>query len=437
MQSQQLKQFRNLQSSTSVPSSSPLHSNNASCPFDFQSRGMAALNDYEVENHLLSAIDLDYPMLDNELKRVSANNTINISDQIIPLQRHIPSTTYAINYSPQNETAPLLDSEFYFGDILGDNGVPPQGLHEMAKSNEIGEHDPIIPENHANNLFSSDTAITNEELSHHSSKVDNNFSPEFSSVPGNARFGPKPGLDHDVEDEPLSRRATTSLAKACHFNDEGHAYINSVQDLFSQSKNQVDILQTDSIFDEAGKHNEGTVDENKPSGLMSNSPVSGISMTNGQLTEAKVVGTHPDLYENLPLKIQKHVDHLREKIAVMPRRKLRESLAQSVTLQDVEPLMFINRDELAGMLGVGVTTWKTFMHSLGVPRWPARMLKSQRVKEDKLVEKKQDAEKCGDQDLVQKLDRDLEKLKFLNSRRRKQLRTNAELRVANVTIKKK
>lgn len=172
-----------------------------------------------------------------------------------------------------------------------------------------------------------------------------------------------------------------------------------------------------------------------------NSPVSGSSITEGPLDLSldAQISSHPDQYENLPPHIRNHVDRLREKISLMPRRKLRESLALVVTLEDVEPLMFVNRDELASMLGLGVTTWKTFMHSLGVPRWPARALKSQQVKESKVLEKMEDAEKRGDMDGLGKLAKELSKLKNSHQHRKRQLRNNATLRVSSVSggVKKK
>ncbi len=84
-----------------------------------------------------------------------------------------------------------------------------------------------------------------------------------------------------------------------------------------------------------------------------------------------------DRWGELPKEIRFHVENLRKKVARMPRRKLRGCLARDVTLEEIEPLMIVNRDDLATMLSLGVTTWKSFVHNeLGVSRWPARMLKS-------------------------------------------------------------
>jgi hypothetical protein len=85
----------------------------------------------------------------------------------------------------------------------------------------------------------------------------------------------------------------------------------------------------------------------------------------------------PARYGELPADVQAKIQALSGKISRMPRRKLRECLANEVTLQEVEPLMVVNRDDLATMLSLGVTTWKSFVHQeLGVARWPARGLKS-------------------------------------------------------------
>jgi hypothetical protein len=82
-------------------------------------------------------------------------------------------------------------------------------------------------------------------------------------------------------------------------------------------------------------------------------------------------------FDGLPQELKVKIFALRTKIAGMPRRKLRDSLARDVTLEEIEPLMVVNRDDLAAMLALGVTTWKSFLHQeLGVSRWPARALKS-------------------------------------------------------------
>lgn len=103
----------------------------------------------------------------------------------------------------------------------------------------------------------------------------------------------------------------------------------------------------------------------------------GISLPTSRHASDEKADASRDRYEELPRKLQHHVDMLRLKIAGMPRRKLRGCLANEVTLEEIEPLMGVNRDDLATMLSLGVTTWKSFVHQeLGIARWPARSLKS-------------------------------------------------------------
>lgn len=98
---------------------------------------------------------------------------------------------------------------------------------------------------------------------------------------------------------------------------------------------------------------------------------SGVSAARGPHENSR------DNWDQLPSEIQAKIAKLRSKIAMMPRRKLRECLAAGITLEEIVPLMEVNRDDLASMLGLGVTTWKSFLHNeLHVPRWPARALKS-------------------------------------------------------------
>lgn len=105
--------------------------------------------------------------------------------------------------------------------------------------------------------------------------------------------------------------------------------------------------------------------EDSPSGAMA------VSKPSGSYSPLK------ETFESLSPDMQSKIRELKSKIKAMTRRKLRESLARDVKLYEVEPLMVVNRDDLAGFLGLGVTTWKSFVHSeLGVPRWPARALKS-------------------------------------------------------------
>lgn len=113
------------------------------------------------------------------------------------------------------------------------------------------------------------------------------------------------------------------------------------------------------------KHQTTLHDEDSPPSAMS------MQKASGSYSPLK------ETFEFLSPDMQSKISALKSKIKAMPRRKLRESLAREVKLFEVEPLMVVNRDDLAGFLGLGVTTWKSFVHSeLGVPRWPARALKS-------------------------------------------------------------
>jgi len=132
-------------------------------------------------------------------------------------------------------------------------------------------------------------------------------------------------------------------------------------------------------------------------------------------------------YENLSPELQLHVDALREKIDKMPRRKLRDSLRKNVTIEEVEPLMSINRDDLAEMLGIGVTTWKLFVHtSFDLPRWPARVLKSQQMQEKSAHVRLNDAKLRGDTHATAEIWQELKKIEDKKYKWKNKLRTKAK-----------
>lgn len=413
--------YRNVHASYTLPS---------------HTKAIPTLQDIDVDSQLPTGIELDYSAIDNAMSYPATVNPMQTSDPLSTGERLNASAVVTAPTTDDVDNGPLLESEFYFEDILGDDGVPPDGLASIVKPDEMDDGESPIPKEYPSqhcSFFSPETAITNEELSPHSTKLDNAFSTGLFPTYNNSYYHVKPTevspdssmyqiVKENTGPNSVSVSSSENVADPCPQHHEME---------LTGVENNVNVPHTFSDCEKFPMDEEDD-DEDDDVNAMTGSPRSGTSMTNEQ-----GYGTHPDLYENLTPEVQKHVDALREKIAAMPRRKLRESLAQSVTLEDVEPLMFINRDELAGMLGVGVTTWKTFMHSLGVPRWPARMLKSQKVKEEKLTVKREDAEKRGDRELVDRLSRDLEKLKNANSRRRRQLRANAQLRVANVAMKKR
>lgn len=357
------------------------------------------LGDFEIGTPVLSGVDLEYALLENALNKDT------------PLPTTAPTTTVALPSSPSPPPPPqaatttvrpttgtaVLEPEFYFGDILGDEAVPPPAIPNMIKREDLdddgvsdgttvrhGAYGAAFPRDSAQPML----------LSQDSGQAETDLSSAFESNSVGLEVGNMSGQDEIFMSDDLSVSASG--------RDAGHLGVG---------------------------HGDGTL----------NSPASGTSMCE---KISNVVGDdgicqHPDEYENLSAEIRMIIDILRAKIAGMPRRKLRESLAREVTLEDVEPLMAVNRDELAIMLGLGVTTWKTFMHSLGVPRWPARALKSQKVKEQKLLEKKMEAEKRGDVEMCFKMEKELSRVKMTHKRRRKGLISEAKLRVSNGGVRKK
>lgn len=140
--------------------------------------------------------------------------------------------------------------------------------------------------------------------------------------------------------------------------------------------------------------------------------------------EQRSKSTHP-----LTPAIIAHVHALRRRIESMPRRKLRESLASSITIEDVEPLMSINRDEVAGLLGIGVTTWKAFVHkTLGIARWPARGVKSLQSKENSLQSRLREAHQLNDITAAREIQSELAKLRIQRDADRARRRSLAEKR---------
>jgi hypothetical protein len=136
-----------------------------------------------------------------------------------------------------------------------------------------------------------------------------------------------------------------------------------------------------------------------------------------------------DQYDDLSDDIKYRIDALREKILQMPRRKLRESLADKVTLDEIEPLMAVNRDDLATMLSLGVTTWKSFVHQeLGIARWPARSLKSSATKTRETRERLLMAVEEGRSEDIAALHVELERLQSDHEHIMEQLRAAARLR---------
>jgi hypothetical protein len=143
-------------------------------------------------------------------------------------------------------------------------------------------------------------------------------------------------------------------------------------------------------------------------------------------------------YDELPLDIRRLIDRLRARISKMPRRKLRECLSSAVTLDEIEPLMGVNRDDLATMLSLGVTTWKSFVHQeLGVSRWPARSLKSALAKRRDAMARLAAAEQDGREEDVAGLRTELARLDRARERMMDGLRQAARQRQEAIDAEKR
>lgn len=342
-----------------------------------------------VNNTSLSSFELEYAMLENVLRK---DDTVGACSRNVAVERE------------QKNCAPaLLEPEFYFADILGDNGIPPHSLCNMMENGDLISDDGVP-------LQLRDDA--REEICEDSDKIETELSSALASIVESQQAA-RAERDGGCYNEPENSGSTKGI------DMDKESMDNGIEEMEGQEQDKLcryDITKEYRSFLGLTESKKESVEE-EVIGRGANSPSSDISMSGGG------VRSHPDVYENLSTDMRTKVDNLRDKIAMMPRRKLRESLAQGVTIEDVEPLMCLNRDELAGMLGLGVTTWKMFLHNtLGVPRWPARALKSQKVKEDKVIEKKKEAVRRGDHEQAYRLERELSKLKQSHLRRRKQFR---------------
>lgn len=421
--------------------------------------------------------------------------------------------------------APFVEYDFYFGDILGEDGVPPHALPTMARHDTVvmdeanfEEHSGITDEEMSASVSMSGTGINNKDSTKTATGGGTNSaalgvsrklnfkkrkpSHTFTNSNMNSSNMQIPRMMHSTQPNHHAVQGTlTGGTHGCTRDDQfnfcseptmntTHSQINvsntgSIPDAQQQSQQkhtqhmqqpspsqQQMTMQPDSsvpsrarlikpdecLFscddlslsaesdrddsqsdNECGPDGDGDGDDEATTVIL-DSPVSGscgsgcatgtrvgnIGSTNTTMSGlGNVALSHPDQYENLDGMTRMYVDALRDKIALMPRRKLREYLARHVSLEDVVPLMAVNRDELAGMLGLGVTTWKTFMHSIGVSRWPARALKSHKVKEKKIVEKIEEARKMNEFDIVAKLERDLVKVRGASGRMMKGIRGKA------------
>lgn len=381
-------------------------------------KGPSLVGGFEQESSSLSSFDLEYILLEQALKK-DGNNAA-------PAEPQIPTERKPIHN--------ILEPEFYFSDILGDNGIPPHSLETgqggLYNSADVPNDKSLLEGNH----MQMDADFSNALAG----LVGSDVSAEFSEDIGSAR----------LKDQFISRAAHRDGLDAAHERLYGrsiagssfHGNVKAFRDLKNISVGRIGKHRKryakDSILNHCEKDQFTLLktadceDEPKVQSPLSNSSVSGGCNNIG-------IGSHPDLYENLSGDIREKVDRLQGIISAMPRRKLRESLAQGVSIDDVEPLMCVNRDELAAMLGLGVTTWKMFVHhTLGIPRWPARALKSQKVKETKLIQKIHEAEQREEYDVADRLRRELHKLIQTHLRRRKLFRDDVKHKISHGAIKK-
>lgn len=476
---------------------------------------------YDIDTNMYSGIDLDCALLDDPLRKgQSSTNAVQAFFHAPP--RNPTSAAAVAAAAVETDPSPLLEPDYYFGDILGEDGVPPQALPSMPSSRQFDEEDAnqnghvhyhsnsnipvqqgstdlrLSNEHHQasmNPMYADPSVITDEEISsvqisHPSSPYASVRSPPLVlsepsqqhlfngreiTMTGTFKKGKMSRSIHEPKiRQSINRMPTSAYHKCSHLQQSNQNNLqisstinnnnynndntnnNNIHNIHNQTQNQqYDIPGTNNstsipttpttqvttpvqgLITGSSSLKQDDVLHTCDDFSMSNSDADANTVIDSPLSGTSTSLSHPDQYENLDCGTRDQVDRLRERISSMPRRKLREYLARYVSLEDVVPLMAVNRDELAGMLGLGVTTWKTFMHSLGVPRWPARALKSQKVKEKKLFEKRGDAEKKGDVAMISKLDRDLVKLKNASMRKKKVLKNNARLRVSNVGIEKK
>lgn len=387
-------------------------------------KGLSLVGGFGNETSSLSSFDLEYALLEQALKKDSNGTTPVPAEVQAPLERR-----------PVHN---ILEPEFYFSDILGDNGIPPQSL-VTGQGNLYNAADvPSEKNEHEGNHERIDAEITNALAGLVGSDVSADFAEE--GIAGGR-----------VNSQLLPRTATRESQEAsntCLYarNMGGSSYNGNgttLRDMKNISSVGRIAKQRRRLLKEAAAANfekdpflviktDNSVEDSKAQSHLSDSSISGAG------TGGVGIGSHPDLYENLSDDIREKVDRLKATISSMPRRKLREYLARLVSIDDVEPLMCVNRDELADMLGLGVTTWKMFVHhTLGIPRWPARALKSQKVKEKKLLQKKMEAEQRGEYDVADRIQRELSRLTQAHIRRRKLFRDDVNMRVSHGMIEKK
>lgn len=349
--------------------------------------------------------------------------------------------------------SPLMGEDFYLGDMMTDTPVQ-QHHHDMSSAQvlpvelKVGDrlvagvsdstHKDVDGAEHSLDIASLDSEAAATDISSGLDSFCASHQSDGGPGSGNQQSPHLMGIfeakkpessdeDYDANQETIRQFRTMIPFHSAPFSRaffEGGKREDGEYDTKCDDEDEQDFVEDDEGMD------AHSINANYDTTLPSNR--SNMSMS------SPGIGSHPDLYENIDPLLRAKVDALARKISGMPRRKLRECLAQRVTIEDVEPLMVLNRDELAGMLGLGVTTWKMFVHnSLGVPRWPARALKSQLVKENKLLQRLKEAEMRGDSDTVHRLRNEHSRVVQSHMKRRKMFRLEAKQRLQKPGFKKR
>lgn len=383
---------------------------------------------------------------------------IDLLEQALQIDMHLKHTATSgssspldVNYSGCESLAPnvptIQEPDLFFGEVLGKGAVPPVQMDAVVEATKSHGFDDgllwqMVGQGHNSDRelaslsgnsqgelqapeqgFSVEDALSLDVALASILNSDSNFKGPLGNGPSMIGTDSDPVSNSDKGQQlwMSSERAEVGKKRGAEYKYNGFSSTTPIEGDPEAKRVRLDgfnsrrrLAQLQSVISDHAMV-DSVAPSGQPDGLFSGISSSGASeqgeddceISRVELSPSAAQGSnacslrdlrsHPDLYENLDSAMQAKVDALREKIAVMPRRKLRESLADGVTLEEVEPLMSVNRDELAGMLGLGVTTWKMFVHhTLGIPRWPARVLKSQLTREMSLRTKKSDAEQRGD-----------------------------------------
>lgn len=385
-------------------------------------KGPSLVGGFANESTSLSSFDLEYALLEQALKKDSSGTAqTHGDDQSRPERR-----------GGQN----VLEPELYFSDILGENGIPCQSLvsdqNQVYGVNETSRGKAGNDQNHEQmdvDLSSALASLVGSDVSTELKEDDKSGIRVRTQVPLRSNGRPEGSHSNLFVKNTVTDGYYIPNGNSAAFRELRTVATMDNVSLQCGSQTTKDIRP--GLEDDVKLLGSGSTGEDEAA----QSPVSDSSINEAGICNG--IGSHPDLYENLNEDIREKVDRLQGIISKMPRRKLRESLARGVSIDDVEPLMCVNRDELAEMLGLGVTTWKMFVHhTLGIPRWPARALKSQQVKEKKLQQKKLEAEQRGEYDVAERVQRELTRMTQAHQRRRKLFRNDVKHRISRVPIRK-